>query len=68
LALFTASVVPFLSESVGWLLAIAWSMIAVQALDAVVGMTIKDNVKAFGPAGTALVNLAAAIWLIRAAP
>jgi hypothetical protein len=45
LALFVASVVPFLSGSVGWLLAVAWSMIIVQALDAIVGMTIKDNVK-----------------------
>jgi hypothetical protein len=65
LALFAVSVVPFLSGSVGWLLAVAWSMIIVQALDAVVGMTIKDNVKTFGPAGTALLNLAAVIWLIQ---
>ena len=36
-----------------------------QALDAIVGMTIKDNVKTFGPAGTALLNLAAVIWLIQ---
>jgi hypothetical protein len=65
LALFVASVVPFLSGSVGWLLAVAWSMIIVQALDAIVGMTIKDNVKTFGPAATALLNLAAVIFLIR---
>jgi hypothetical protein len=65
LALFVASVVPFLSGSVGWLLAVAWSMIIVQALDAVVGMTVKDNVKTFGPAGTAFLNLAAVIWLIQ---
>jgi hypothetical protein len=57
--------VPFLSGSVGWLLAVAWSMIIVQALDAVVGMTVKDNVKTFGPAGTAFLNLAAVIWLIQ---
>ena len=65
LALFVASVVPFLSGSVGWLLAVAWSMIIVQALDAIVGMTIKDKVKTFGPAATALLNLAAVIWLIQ---
>jgi hypothetical protein len=65
LALFVASIVPFVSGSVGWLLAVAWSMIIVQGLDAVVGMTIKDNVKTFGPAGTALLNLAAVIWLIQ---
>jgi hypothetical protein len=65
LALFVASIVPFVSGSVGWLLAVAWSMIMVQGLDAVVGMTIKDNVKTFGPAATALLNLAAVIWLIQ---
>jgi len=65
LALFVASVVPFLSGSVGWLLAVAWSMIIVQALDAIVGMTIKDKVKTFGPATTALLNLAAVIWLLQ---
>jgi hypothetical protein len=32
LALFVASIVPFVSGSVGWLLAVAWSMIIVQGL------------------------------------
>ena len=67
LALFVASVVPFLSGSVGWLLAVAWSMIIVQACDAMIGTTIKDRMKTFGPAGTALLNLVALIWLFQAA-
>jgi hypothetical protein len=43
----------------------AWSMIIVQACDAVIGTTINDRIKIFGPAGTALLNLVAVIWLIQ---
>jgi hypothetical protein len=68
MALVIASAVPFLTGSIEWLQAIAWSMIIVQACDAVIGTTIKDRMKTFGPAGTALLNLGAAIWLIQAAP
>jgi hypothetical protein len=64
-ALMIASAVPFLTGSTGWLQAIAWSMIVVQACDAVIGTTIKDRMKTFGPAGTALLNLIAVIWLMR---
>jgi hypothetical protein len=39
-------------------------MIIVQAGDAGIGMIIKDRMKTFGPAGTALLNLAALIWLL----
>jgi hypothetical protein len=67
-ALTIVSAVPFVTGSTGWLQAIAWSMIIVQAGDVVVGMTIKDRMKTFGPAGTALLNLVAVIWLIQAAP
>ena len=67
-ALAIASAVPFLTGSAEWLQAIAWSMIIVQACDAVIGTTIKDRMKTLGPAGTALLNLAAVIWLIQAAP
>jgi len=35
------------------------SVIIVQACDAVIGTTIKDRMKTFGPAGTALLNLLA---------
>ena len=67
-ALVIASGVPFLTGSTEWLQAIAWSMIIVQACDAVIGMTIKDRMKTFGPGGTALLNLVAVIWLIQAVP
>ena len=67
-ALVIASVVPFLTGSTGWLQAIAWSMIIVQACDAVIGTTINDRMKTFGPAGTALLNLVALVWLIQAVP
>jgi len=59
MALVIASMVPFLTGSTEWLQAIAWSMIIVQACDAVIGTTIKDRMKTFGPAGTALLNLVA---------
>ena len=62
-ALVIASAIPFLTGSIGWLQAIAWSMIIVQACDAVIGGTIKDPMKTYGPAGTALLNLVAVIWL-----
>jgi hypothetical protein len=48
-----------------WLLAIASCMIIVQAGDATIVALIRDRVKTFGPAGTAVVNLAAMIWLLR---
>jgi len=42
-ALVIASGVPFLTGSTEWLQAIAWSMIIVQACDAVIGTTIKSR-------------------------
>ena len=66
--LVIASAVPFLTGSTEWFQAIAWSMIIVQACDAFIGTTIKDRMKTFGPAGTALLNLVAVIWLIQAVP
>jgi hypothetical protein len=67
-ALVIASAVPFLSGSTGWLQAIAASMVVVQAGDAVVGATINDRIKTYGPAGTALLNLVAVVWLIQTMP
>ena len=63
-ALVIASAVPFLTGSTPWLLAIASSMIIVQICDAAIGVVIKDRMKTFGPAGTALLNLAAVTWLL----
>jgi hypothetical protein len=68
MALVIASAAPFITGSTEWLQAIAWSMIIVQACDAVIGTTIKDRMKTFGPAGTALLNLVAVMWLILAVP
>jgi hypothetical protein len=58
------SAVPFFAGSTPWLQAIACSMITVQVCDTAVGVIIKDRMKTFGPAGTALLNLAAVIWLL----
>ena len=63
-ALVFASAVPFLTGSTPWLQAIACSMIIVQICDAGIGVLVKDRMKTFGPAGTALLNLAAVIWLL----
>lgn len=64
-ALVIASIVPLATGSAEWLLSIGLAMIIVQAGDAVIGMTIKDRVKTFGPAGTALANLLAVLWLVQ---
>jgi hypothetical protein len=67
-ALLIVSLVPFLTGSHQWLLAIACAMIIVQACDAAIGLTIKDRMKTFGPAGTAVANLAALLWLVGTLP
>jgi len=63
-ALVLVSAVPFFTGSTPWRQAIACSMIIVQGCDAAIGVVIKDRMKTFGPAGTALLNLAAMIWLL----
>jgi hypothetical protein len=63
-ALVLASAVPFFTGSTSWLEAIACCMIIVQVCDAGIGVVIKDRMKTFGPAGTAVLNLAALIWLL----
>jgi hypothetical protein len=47
-----------------WLEAVAVGMIILQVLDACVGVAISDRMKTFGPAGIAVTNLAALVWLI----
>jgi hypothetical protein len=64
LALVLASAVPFFTGSTSWLAAVACCMIIVQVCDAGIGVVIEDRMKTFGPAGTALLNLAALIWLL----
>jgi hypothetical protein len=62
-ALAIASVVVLFDRSRSWLEAIAVTMIIVQLLDAAIGIKIHDKMKTYGPATTALANLAAIIWL-----
>jgi hypothetical protein len=68
LALYTCariiSVVPFATGWSLWLEAVAVGMIILQVLDAGVGVAISDRMKTFGPAGIAVTNLAALVWLI----
>ena len=64
-ALVVASAVPFFTGSTEWLEAIAWILILVQSGDAVIGTTINDRMKTFGPAGTSLANLLALLWLVQ---
>lgn len=63
-ALVTVSFLPLVPKCHEWIVPIAIGMIVVQSGDAVVGMIIKDRMKTFGPAGTAVVNLAALVWLL----
>jgi len=64
LALVVVSVAAFPVGATAWLEAVACCMIVVQACDAAIGVTIKDRLKTFGPAATALLNLAALVWLL----
>lgn len=66
LALAIVSIGPFVTGAMQWLEAVAVAMIVVQTCDAVIGFSIKDRMKTFGPAGTALANLAALIWAVGA--
>jgi hypothetical protein len=58
------SVVPFATGWSLWLEAVAVGMIILQVLDAGVGVAISDRGKTLGPAGIAIANLAALVWLI----
>src|ERR1700685_2928356 len=53
IALAIISVVPFATGWRLWLEALAAGMIILQALDAGVGVTIRDRMKTFGPAAMA---------------
>ena len=63
IALAIVSLVPLATGLSVWLEAVAVGMIIVQVLDAGVGVTIRDRMKTFGPAGMAAANLAALVWL-----
>ena len=64
LSLVLISALTFLVGAKAWLEAMALCMITVQACDAVIGIVITDRTKTFGPAATALLNLASLFWLV----
>ena len=64
-ALFAISAASFLVGQTTWLVAAATAMTIVQAFDALIGTTIQDRMKVFGPAVIALFNLGALVWLIQ---
>jgi hypothetical protein len=66
IALAISSFVPILSGSVAWAQATALAMTIVQGIDAAIGWGAGDNTKTFGPAATAVINLAVLIWLVYA--
>ena len=63
LALAIAAVIALILNSVGYLQAVALSMVIVQAADAVIGAMNRERLKTIGPAITALVNAVALGWL-----
>ncbi len=66
LAFTLISLVPFVTGSTPWLVAVAVGMIVVQFCDAGIGVTIHDRMKTLGPAGTAVANLAVLVWVMAA--
>jgi len=63
-ALAAVSLVPLIGQTRSSLLTIALAMVIVQALDAVVGSTIRDRAKTFGPASISALNLVALVWFL----
>lgn len=62
LALAVAATVVLFTHSPSWLRAVAVAMILVQAGDAVIGVSIRDRVKTFGPALTAVANFVTLLY------
>jgi len=63
-ALAAVSLVPPISQTRSSLLTIALAMIVVQALDTVVGSTIRDRMKMLGPVSLGALNLVALVWFL----
>ncbi|GGF21599.1 hypothetical protein [Subtercola lobariae] len=63
IALVGGVIVVLAVHTVSALFVMALAMTVVQALDAVVGITISDRMKTFGPAALAVLTLAAALLL-----
>lgn len=65
LALAVAAVAALFWRSIPHLVAIALTMVIVQAVDAVIGAVIHDRLRTFGPAVTSLANAVAVVWLLQ---
>ena len=65
LALAAGAAVALLIQSVAFTEAIAFIMIIVQAVDAVIGVRLHERLRTFGPAATSLANAVALAWLVR---
>ncbi|WP_372983781.1 hypothetical protein [Microbacterium sp.] len=65
-ALAATAAVALFTGSVAFVAGMAVAMIIVQAADAVIGVTLKDRVKTYGPAATAAANTAALVWMLAA--
>ena len=65
LALAAAAVAALLTRSVAFAEAIAFTMIIVQAADAVIGVRLHERMRTFGPAATSLANAIALVWLMQ---
>lgn len=63
-ALAVTATVVLVTHTPSWLKAVAVAMILVQAVDAVIGLTIRERLKTVGPAATAVANLAALLWFV----
>lgn len=64
LALAAVAIVALFTGSEPFVASIAVAMVLVQGADAVIGLVTADRVKTLGPAATAVVNLAALIWML----
>jgi hypothetical protein len=64
IALLVVAVIAPLTGSVAFVAASAIAMIVVQGVDAVIGVRLRDRVKTFGPAATALAGLASLVWVL----
>ena len=58
-----STIAPFTS-SVDFVAEMAVVMVIVQGADSVVGARIRDSLKTYGPAATAVVNAAVLAWLL----
>ncbi|WP_246490566.1 hypothetical protein [Brevibacterium oceani] len=63
-ALLAVALTALFAGSVGFVAAAAIAMVLVQTIDAVIGAGIHDRLKTYGPALTALFNLAALVWML----